>query len=140
MAFLNEIATKLAALGVGTVGSTLYIGILPETPDACTSIFEYGGLGPDFKIGTTGIDFETPAVQVICRGVAWDYATPRANISTAYTGLAAVEAATLTSSSGGTSAFYHWIHPQQSPFIMERDANNRVLFACNFLCEKDLST
>jgi len=139
MAFLNEIAAQLAGLGVGTVGTTIHIGVMPETPDACTSIIEYGGLAPDFQFGTEGLDGETPAVQVVCRGVAYDYATPRANIKLAYEGLAKVEAETITTT-GGTHAFYHWIHPQQAPFLMNRDAQNRVYFACNFLAEKELSS
>lgn len=139
MAFLNEIATKLEGLGVGTVGSTIHVGVMPETPDACTAIYEYGGLGPDYQFGTAGINWETPAVQVVCRGTAYDYATPRANAKLAYEGLSAVEATTL-SSTGGTSAFYHWIHPQQAPFLMNRDANNRVYIAFNALAEKELSS
>lgn len=139
MAVLNEIAAHLASLGVGTVGTTIFIGVMPETPDACTSIYEYGGLAPDFSLGVDGIDTETPAVQVVCRGVKDDYATPRATATLAYEGLSKVEAETITTT-GGTSAFYHWIHPEQSPFLMQRDANGRVYIACNYLCEKALST
>jgi hypothetical protein len=64
--------------------------------------------------------------------------TPRANAKLAYEGLAKVEATTL--SGGNTSAFYHSIHPQQAPFLMQRDANGRVYIVCNFLCEKELSS
>lgn len=138
MAVLNEIAAKLAALGIGTVGSTIHIGMMPETPDACVAVYETGGIAPDYGIGTAGIKYETPAVQIVCRGVAYDYATPRANAATAYNGLASVEATTL-SVTGGTSAFYHWIHPQQAPFVMQRDSNNRVYIVFNVLCQKELS-
>lgn len=137
MAILNELAAHLATLGVGAVGTTIHIGLLPETPDACAAIFETGGLAPEFNFGTSGLDFETPAVQVICRGAPADYATPRANATLAYEGLAKIEAETV--SGGGTSAFYHWVHPQQAPFLMARDANGRVLIACNYLVEKELS-
>lgn len=138
MAFLDEIAAKLAALGCGTVGTTIHKGMMPETPDACVAVYEYGGVAPEFGFDTAGIRYETPAVQVVCRGVAHDYTTPRATAQTAYTGLAAVEATTL--SGGGTSALYLTIHPQQSPFLMQRDDNNRVYIAFNCLCEKELST
>ena len=138
MAVLNEIAAKLQSLSLGTIGSTIHIGVMPETPDACCAVYEYGGLAPDFKIGTSGIYFETPAVQVVFRGVAFDYSTPRSNAATAYNGLASVEVATI-SSTGGTSALYHWIHPEQAPFLMQRDANNRVYIAFNVLCQKELS-
>ncbi len=136
MALLNEIAAKVAALGLGTVGTTIHIGMMPETPDVCCAVYEYGGQPPEFGFGTAGISYESPAVQVVFRGAAGDYATPRASAATAYNGLASVEATTL---SGGTSAFYHSIHPQQAPFLMRRDANDRVYIAFNCICEKELS-
>ncbi len=136
---LDEVAAKLATLGVGTLGTSLFIGMMPETPNACASVYETGGLAPDFRFGSAGIDLETAGIQVVCRGEAGDYVTPRANSKTAYEGLAAVECATL-SVSGGTSAFYHWIHPQQAPFQSKRDANGRVYVTFNALIEKELSS
>lgn len=140
MALLDEIAVKLQALSVGTVGVDLFKGVMPETPDACTAVFEYGGRMPTFGFGTAGVDYESPSVQVLCRGVKDDYQTPRDLAETAYQGLAAVEAETLTSDSTGTSAFYHWIHPIQCPFCLDRDANGRVLFAFNCAIDKEPST
>ena len=140
MAVLNEIATKLASLGVGTLGTTIHMGMMPETPDVCCAVYEYGGLAPGYGFGTAGIFVETPAIQVVCRGAKDDYATPRAAAQTAYIGLAAVEVTTLSSTGGGTSALYYTIHPQQAPFMMQRDANGRVYIAFNCLCEKELST
>lgn len=139
MAFLDEIAAQLAGLSVGTIGTTLFIGMMPETPDVCAAVYETGGQAPTFNFGTTGLDLESPALQVICRGAKDDYTTPRATAKLAYEGLAKVEAETITTT-GGTSAFYHWIHPQQSPFLMQRDSNGRVYITCNFLCEKELSS
>ena len=138
MGVLNEIAAQLATLGVGTVGTTIHLGVMPETPDVCTSVFETGGLAPEFSLGTSGLSTETPAIQVVCRGAKDDYATPRANARLAYEGLPKVEAETL--SGGGTSAFYYTIHPQQAPFLSQRDANGRVYISCNYLCEKELSS
>lgn len=139
MAMLNEIAAKLAALGVGVVGTTIFIGAMPETPAACCALYEYGGQAPEMGFGTPGIAFETPAVQVVFRGEANDYAGPRALAETAYRGLTAVETATLSAGAGGTSAFYHWIHAQQAPFLLRRDDSQRVYIAVNFYAEKELS-
>ncbi len=138
MALLDEIAAKLEVLGVGTVGTTIHKGMMPETPDACCAVYEYGGMAPDLGFGTAGIHLETPAVQVMFRGAPGDYATPRASAATAYNGLASVEATTLIG--GGTSAFYHTVHPQQAPFLMQRDKNDRVYIGFNVLCEKELSS
>ncbi len=138
MALLNEIAAKLAALGLGTVGTSIHIGMMPETPDVCCAVYEYGGQPPEFGFGTAGISYESPAVQVVFRGLPGDYATPRASAATAYNGLASVEATTLTG--GGTSAFYHTVHPQQAPFSLGPDANQRVRIAFNCIAEKELSS
>ena len=138
MALLDEVAAKLQTLSVGTIGVDLFKGTMPETPDACTAVFEYGGVAPTMGFGSAGIFYESPSVQIVCRGVKDDYSTPRSLAETAYEGLASVEASTL-SVSGGTSAFYHWIHPNQPPFQMQRDVNGRVYIAFNCLVEKELS-
>jgi hypothetical protein len=139
VATLNEIAAKLAALGLGTLGVDLFIGFLPATPPACGAVYEQGGLAPELGFGQPGILFETPALQVVFRGAPGDYAGPRAKAEAAYQGLAAVEAQTLSAGAGGTSAFYHWIHPQQAPFLLDRDDSQRVRIAFNALCEKEPS-
>lgn len=133
MSVLNEIAAHLATLGVGVVGTSLFIGTLPDSPVVCGAVYEYGGLASEMGFGAAGVKYETPAVQVVFRGDPEDYAGPRAKAETAYRGLAAVEAELL----GAT--FYHWIHPQQPPFLLKRDENERVLIAFNVLCEKELS-
>lgn len=133
MSVLNELAAKLAALGVGTVGTDIFLGAMPEDVAACCALYEYGGSAPEFQLGVAGVVFENPSVQVVFRGVPHDYAGPRAKAETAYRGLAAVEAAPLS----GT--FFHWIHPMQSPFLLRRDESERVHIACNYACQKEPS-
>jgi len=135
MSTLKEIAAFLAASpqSLGVVGIDLIVGKLPNDPDACGAVYEYGGVPPDLGFGAPGIQFETPAVQIVFRGAPHDYAGPRAKAETAYRALAAVEVRLLS----GT--FYRWIHPQQAPFLLARDDAERVVIACNFLLEKNLS-
>lgn len=139
MSVANEIAAKLAALGVGVVGTSIFIGALPATPDVACAVIETGGVAPTMGFGTAGIKFERPALQLLFRGAPGDYATPRATAGTAYAGLAAVEATTLSAGVGGTSAFYHWVHPVQAPFLLRRDESQRVVIAFNVRCEKEPS-
>ena len=142
---LNEIAAKLAALGLGVVGTSIFMGTMPATPEECCAVYEYGGEPPEFSFGTAAIRHETAAVQVVFRGpkpaagVTTTYSGPRAKAEAAYQGLAAVQVETLSAGAGGTSAFYHWIHPRQAPFLLRRDELERVLIAVNFLCEKEPS-
>lgn len=133
MSVLNEIAAHLAAEGLGTLNVDLFIGKLPNDPDACGVVYETGGIPPEYGFGAAGVKHETPAIQVVFRGALGDYAGPRAKAESAYRALAAVEAQALS----GT--FYHWIHPQQSPFLLNRDQPERVLIAFNCLCEKEPS-
>lgn len=133
MPFLNEIAAYLATNGIGTVETDLFIGRMPESPHACCAVRESGGLPPDHGFGVAGIQFETPSVQVVCRGEAHDYVTPRALADTAWAKLAEVQATSLS----GT--FYNMITPRQSPFELKRDEKGRVHIAFNALCEKEPS-
>jgi hypothetical protein len=140
---LPEIAAKLAALSLGTVGTSIFFGSMPATPDEVCCLYEYGGLAPVHQFGSTAIDYETPAVQVVFRGpkpgpgVTTAYTNPRAKAETAYHGLVAVEVATLTG--GGQSGFYHTIRAQQAPFMVGRDENERYLIGVNFLAQKEPS-
>jgi hypothetical protein len=133
MPVVNEIAAQLATLGLGTVGTTIHLGMMPETPDVCCAVYEYGGPASDLGFGVSGVQHETPGVQVVFRGTAGDYATPRTSAATAHNGLAAVQGTTLS----GTK--YLTIRPVQSPFLLKRDANDRVYIACNYLANKEPS-
>jgi len=127
----EEIADKLASLGMGTVGTDIFIGVYPENPDVLTAVFETGGSAPEFGFSTPGLKYEHPSVQIVCRGERGDYAGPRALINIAYLGLPTVQAATLG------STYYHMIKPIQAPMVMHRDDNARVLFVFNVSCEKE---
>jgi hypothetical protein len=72
-------------------------------------------------------------VQIRCRGAASDYATPAAQAQTAYVALAAV----ANESIDGT--LYHSIDPLQSPFLIEKDAKNRLVIGFNAQLTKELS-
>jgi hypothetical protein len=139
---IHEIAAKLAVLGLGTVGTTIFAGRMPNDPDECCAVYEYGGAAPTFGFGTPGLHFEEPAVQVAFRGprpgpgVTTGYTGPRTKAEAAYRGLATVEVETLSGGSGSTSALYHYIRPQQAPLSIGEDEQKRVLIVVNFLCEK----
>ena len=49
MAFLSDIGTYLAASVTDTaltMGTNLFLGRLPDTPDTCVAVFETSGEGP----------------------------------------------------------------------------------------------
>jgi predicted sugar kinase len=133
MATRDEIADFLEDAGVGTVGTTIFKGQMPGTPDACVAVIETPGREPVHTFGSAGIAIEYPRVQIRCRGAASDYATPAAQAQTAYVALAAV----ANESIDGT--LYHSIDPLQSPFLIEKDAKNRIVIGFNAQLTKELS-
>lgn len=128
---LQEIAAFLQAApqSLGPV----YIGFMPDNPAVAGVVYEYGGLAPDGGFGVGGVAYETPAVQVVFRGLPGDYMGPRTKAEVAYRAMAALQPGTLS----GT--MYLLVRPQQSPFLLQRDNTSRVYIACNFLCQKELS-
>ncbi len=133
MGTINEINALLATEGLGTVGTDLFSGYMPDKPDACGCVYEYGGERAELGFGVAGVQFENPSVQVVFRGAPQDYAGPRAAAETAYRALAEVQATTLSSTR------YLIVHPKQSPFEMKRDEAERVYIACNFDVRKEPS-
>ena len=133
MSVLTEVKAFLDA--IGTLG-TITIGSMPASPDVMGTLYEYGGQGPERRFGVTGVGYEKPAFQLVFRGVAFDYASPRTKAETAWRALAAVLPGATVS---GATVYLH-IDPQQSPFPTEPpDANNRVRIGCNFYATKEPS-
>jgi hypothetical protein len=130
MTVAGEIAAYLEAQGLGKQAVDLFIGKMPATPEACGVVYEYGGAPAELGFGVDGIQFETPGIQVAFRGAPHDYAGPRAKAELAFRALPKVQATNLS------GAFYLTITPQQSPFALERDDDERHVVVCNFLCEK----
>lgn len=132
MSLLAEVGMHLASLGLGTVATSIFLGHMPDAPSVCCSLHEYGGAPAELGFGVAGVQFEHPGLQVRFRGEPRDYEAPRANAESAYRGLAAVQAQTL----GSPGTYYHLVVPQQSPYLLERDGQERCVIACNFLVTK----
>lgn len=130
----EEIVTFFASEGLGTAGTDLFFGRMPDKPDACICVYETGGIAPDPGFGSAVVRFESPGLQAVFRGAPLDYDTPRANAKTAAASLAGVEPQTALS---GT--VYHWIHRLQEPFLLKTDEKNRHYIAFNCLSEKELT-
>ena len=61
----------------GTLGTNIFLGTLPETPDACVAIYENAGSSPTFTMGNGGIRIDYPMLQIIARASREDYPTAR---------------------------------------------------------------
>lgn len=128
---LDELGSYLQAQALGTLGTDLFTGLLPDSPDAAVAILEYGGVAPVHALGGGNAKWERPRVQVVVR--ATTYSAARTKIETIYKLLHKLTDTVLT------GVRYLVIDAVQSPFFLERDANNRVKLAVNFQVQKELS-
>lgn len=74
---LEALADKLTSASVATVGNNLFIGIMPNSPDVCVSLYEYAGSPPLEVLRDNAATLERPSVQVIVRASRNDYPTAR---------------------------------------------------------------
>ena len=138
---LDDTATFLGANSTRlTVGSDLHKGFLPETSAENSTalqaaLFETGGLSPlHYFSTTTGFvtrKYERPGLQALVR--AKDYQFARAAVDDIFTVLDGVANTNLPTATGPE---YVVIDAAQSPFLVNRDSNDRFLLGVNFLITK----
>lgn len=116
---LKEIGTYLATKSIGTVGTDIFLGLMPDQPDNCIALFEYAGSPPDLHWNG-----EYPGLQVRVRGTSYEAA--RTKIGEAMTALHGLHEQTLS------GARYLLIKARGSPEVLKRDNNNRVELFVNF--------
>ena len=116
---LTDIGTYLKNQGIGTPGTDIFLGLMPDQPDNCIALFEYAGSPPDLHWNG-----EYPGLQVRVRDAS--YTAGRARIDKIYRLLHGLYEEEL----GGTR--YLLIKARGSPEVLKRDASNRVEFFINF--------
>lgn len=60
-----------------TIGTNLFLGKMPDTPDLCVTVYEYQGLAPMATFGSTGFEIDKPSIQVSVRAGRDDYPAAR---------------------------------------------------------------
>ena len=116
---LREIGAYLATKSIGTVGTDIFLGLMPDQPDNCIALFEYAGSPPDLHWNG-----EYPGLQVRVRNKS--YAAARTKIGEVMDKLHGLHEQTLS----GTR--YLLIKARGSPEVLKRDTNNRVELFVNF--------
>ena len=134
MSLLSDVGTYLNAASISTqdltLGTNLFLGRLPDSPDTCVGLIQTGGLAPTDTYGTSYPPLETQGLQTLVRAAS--YATGEALAVDIFKSLLSVENETLT------STLYLKIEANQSPFALERDEKERVVLSCNFNVVKAL--
>jgi hypothetical protein len=116
---LREIGAYLATKSIGTVGTDIFLGLMPDQPDDCIALYEYAGSPPDLHWNG-----EYPGLQVRVRNKS--YAAGRTKISEVMAALHGLHEQTLSDTR------YLLIKARGSPEILKRDNNNRVELFVNF--------
>lgn len=123
---LEALGTRLATDGVGTLGTTLFLSHMPESPDACVAIYEYGGSVPEMTMGAGLYAINRPRVQVKVRTAREDYPGGATKARAARDSLAGIVNQTLS-----TVAFAR-VSPTTSINPLGMDENDRHQFSVNF--------
>lgn len=120
-ALLDDLAVLLQAEGIGTVATDLFKGRMPDAPDTCLAIRALPGQAPLFT--HDGFTYQRPRVQVLARGAT--YAAAEAKAADAFRVLSRI-------TNGGLAGRpILRVEPVQSPFELDHDENDRVLYVFN---------
>lgn len=122
MTMMSELGTYLAASTALVVNTDLFYGTMKTEPAECASFVEYQGRGY-VKSNGGGGKTEIPRMQVLYRAETYD---------AGITGIRAIAAVLDVDNVTMGSTFYQRVEPLQPPFFLERDDNDRFVFACNF--------
>jgi len=125
---LESIGDYLVTNSHGALGTSIFLGTLPESPDACVAVYENSGSSPAFTMGAGGIRIDYPMIQIICRAGREDYPTARDKADTIRILLASV---VETSISG---VHIMRIEPMGSVNQLGVDPKYRPLISVNFRC------
>jgi hypothetical protein len=127
--YLQNTASAFGAhASQGTLGTSIFLGTLPETPDACVAVYENAGSSPTFTMGSGGIQIDYPMLQIIARASREDYPTARDKADTIRILLASVLERTVS------GVHIMRIEPMGSVNLLGVDPKYRPLVSVNFRC------
>ena len=131
----QEIVEFLSDAGIGTPGTDLFYGVMPDTPKFCGAVIPYPGRQPEQQFGEPDVWLEMPRAQFSWRAGAPDQIQDAfEKLQLAYELLQRVQVEVI----GGT--LYHRIQPLQTPFVSDIDESGLPVVAFNFEVERDVTT
>lgn len=128
MSLVKDIGDFLQEKQIGTVGTDIFCGTLPDKPDDAIALFQYAGRVPDTL---SGID--RPGLQVRVRAGGYEQAICK--IEQVENELRQVGDEYNDKLNGGViinGSFYLRISPTQSAFSLGEDTKGRYEFVQNF--------
>jgi hypothetical protein len=125
---LESVGDYLVTNSLGTLGTDLFLGTLPDSPDECVAVYENAGTSPAFTMGTGGIVIDYPMLQIIARAGREDYPTARDKAENIRDLLALVLESTIS------GVHIMRIEPMGSVNPLGVDSKFRPLVSVNFRC------
>lgn len=125
---LEAIGDYLEAHDYGTLGTNIFLGMMPDSPDECIAVFEDQGGSPRFSLGTGGIQIDEPNLQIMFRSARDDYPGARDKAETIRQLLSAITETTMS----GIRVMR--ISPVGSVLPMGVDPEHRSVISLNFRC------
>ena len=125
MGLIEELGTYLDTASTRfTLGTNAFLNAFPDEPNTCASLTEYGGQPPSHVFAGDLPSYENASVALTCRSTSSTKA--RADIHAGWVALQGIANEALSSKS--------WLRctPNQSPFFLRRDEQDRVVFQVNF--------
>lgn len=129
---LEDLGVYLQAAGLGTLGTTLFLGGLPvdapnvATQDAITALVETPGFPSEYVHDVVGISWERPMVQTLTRGAPYDYVGAREWAQEIYLSLGQIRNQTLS----GT--YYFWVMAHHNVWKLREDDYARPIMTAQF--------
>lgn len=93
MSWIESVASYLESQSLGTRGTTLFIGAMPDTAVVTTLLTENSG--SIVETGKAGIALYQPQLQIRVRGAKEDFTTPHSRILTIQSTLAGLADQTI---------------------------------------------
>ena len=132
MSMVKDIAELLESKGIGTVGTDIFYGQIPEKPDDIIGVFEYAGRPP-----STLEQLDYPGLQIRARGE--DYESVRSTMQIIQNLLIRIGDADDDEYREGillNDTLYFRMAPVQGPFPLGRDLKERMDFVQNYYVTK----
>jgi hypothetical protein len=125
---LESIGDYLVTNSQGTLGTSIFLGNLPASPDACVAVYENAGSSPAFTMGSGGIVIDYPMLQIVVRAGREDYPTARDKAEQIRVLLSSVLEQTIS------GVHIMRIEPMGSVNLLGVDPQYRPLISVNFRC------
>ena len=117
----EDIKDYLVDQGVGTLKTDLFVGDMPNTPDACVSIVDSPGLSPELRY-----EWERPGIQILTRASIGGYRSAYTKAKLVYDTLHGTTNETIN------ATIYKLIAAAHSPLYVGKDEKNRPMWSINF--------